>query len=155
MLVSTIQQCESIISMYLSPLSLASLPSTTLLSLGCYRAPSWAPCFTQQPHTNNSMEIGAWQAIVQRVAKSQTRVKQLSILALAIYFTQECVYMSKVLSQFVPPSPSSTVFTNLFSTSASSFLLCKYIHQYHSSRFHVYALVHNICFSLSDLLCSA
>ena len=40
----------------------------------------------------------------------------------------------------------------LFSTSVSLFLPCKPLHLYHFSRFHIYALIYGICFSLSDLL---
>ena len=40
----------------------------------------------------------------------------------------------------------------LFSTSVSQLLPCKPVHLYHFSRFHIYALIYNICFSLSDLL---
>ena len=38
----------------------------------------------------------------------------------------------------------------LFSTSVSLFLPCKPVHLYHFSRFHIYALIYDICFSLSD-----
>ena len=34
------------------------------------------------------------------------------------------------------------------------FLLCKWVYQYHFSRFHVYALICNVCFSLSALFLS-
>ena len=61
-------------------------------------------------------------------------------------------HVSILLFQFVLPSHSSTVSTNLFSMFASPLLSCKYVHQYHLSRFHTYALIYNICFSLSDLL---
>ena len=44
------------------------------------------------------------------------------------------------------------MFTSLFSISAALFLLCKWVHQYNFSRFHTYALIYDICFSLSDLL---
>ena len=40
----------------------------------------------------------------------------------------------------------------LFSTSVSLFLPCKLVHLFHFSRFHIYALIYDICFSLSDLL---
>ena len=40
----------------------------------------------------------------------------------------------------------------LFSTSVFLFLPCKPVHLYHFSRFHIYALIYDICFSLSDLL---
>ena len=44
------------------------------------------------------------------------------------------------------------VSTHLFSTSGSQFLPCKPVSLYHFSRFHIYALIYDICFSLSDLL---
>ena len=40
----------------------------------------------------------------------------------------------------------------LFSTFVSQFLPCKQVHLYHFSRIHIYALIYDICFSLSDLL---
>ena len=40
----------------------------------------------------------------------------------------------------------------LFSTSMSQLLPCKMVHLYHLSRFHIHALIYDICFSLSDLL---
>ena len=36
--------------------------------------------------------------------------------------------------------------------SESLFLPCPYVHHYHFSRFHIYVLIYNICFSLSNLL---
>ena len=50
-----------------------------------------------------------------------------------------------LLFQFI--CPSSTEFTSQLSTSVSLFLPFKYIHQYHFSRFHVYALIYDICTS--------
>ena len=49
------------------------------------------------------------------------------------------------------PAPSP-VSTSRFSMSVSRFLSCKYFHRYHFSRFPVYALIYDICFSLSDSL---
>ena len=67
------------------------------------------------------------------------------------YFTHGNVYVSMVLSQFIPSSrsfpplcPKSVLYF------ASVFLPCKQVHQYHFSRFHMYALIYDICFSLSD-----
>ena len=37
-----------------------------------------------------------------------------------------------------------------FSTSTCPFLLCKQVHLYHFSIFHIYALIYDACFSLSD-----
>ena len=75
---------------------------------------------------------------------------------LAIYFT----YVSMLLFEFIPPSPSLAVTTNLFSMSPCLFLTCKWVRQYHFPtymvhRFHIYVLICDICFSLSDLLHSA
>ena len=63
----------------------------------------------------------------------------------ASYLTHGSVYMSRLLSQSVPPSPSPTTSTNLFSMSASPFLLCKHDQQYSFPRFHIYALMYGIC----------
>ena len=68
------------------------------------------------------------------------------------------VHMSIPIAQFsTPPSPTPCSFLpllsiHLFSTSVSRFLPCKPVHLYHFSRFHIYALIYDICFSLSDLL---
>ena len=59
---------------------------------------------------------------------------------LAIYFTYGNVFISILLSQFVPPAPALPVSTNLFCTLESLFLSCKLFHQYHFSRVHTYVL---------------
>ena len=54
-----------------------------------------------------------------------------------------------------PPPPTAfppLVSIRLFSTSVSLFVPCKLVHLYHFSRFHIYALIYDICFSFSDLL---
>ena len=75
-----------------------------------------------------------------------------SSFPLAIYFTFGGVYMSVLLSHFVPASAYPTVSSSLFSTSASLFLPCHQVHQHRFFRFHICALASGICFSLSDLL---
>ena len=72
-------------------------------------------------------------------------------LPLAIYFKQSSVYMSMLPPQLVHP-PCPPMSTRLFSTSASPFLCCKYVHLHHFSRVHVHMLIYDICFSLSNLL---
>ena len=56
----------------------------------------------------------------------------------------------------IPPPPRPRVpplvSIHLFSTFVCLFLPCKPVHLYHFSRFHIYALIYDICFSLSDLL---
>ena len=75
---------------------------------------------------------------------------------LVIYFIYISVYMSTSIFQFIPQPPAlhfpTLVSIGLFSTSVSLFLPCKPIHLYHFSRFHIYALIYDICFSLFDLL---
>ena len=79
-----------------------------------------------------------------------------STFLLVICFIHIHVYMSIPISQFIPPlSPPPCHFPplvsiRLFSTSVSLFLPCKLVHLYHFSRFHIYALIYDICFSLSD-----
>ena len=57
-----------------------------------------------------------------------------------------------LLSPFMAPFLSSPVPLSIsrFSMSAPPVLPCKEVHQYHLSRFHIYALTYDICFSLSD-----
>ena len=76
-----------------------------------------------------------------------------SCFPLAIYFTFGSVYMSMLLSHFIPASPSpsqcqvhSLVGLHLYSRLASRFFMTFFF------RFHMYVLAYGICFSLSDLL---
>ena len=76
---------------------------------------------------------------------------------LVIHFIRISVYMSIPISQFIththpPPLPPTLVSIRFFSTSVSQFLTCKPVHLYYFSRFHIHALIYDICFSLSDLL---
>ena len=66
-----------------------------------------------------------------------------------IYFTHGSVYMLMLLSPFIPLSPFPIVSMSPFSISASPFLPCKYVCQYHFYRFHIYTLISDIYFSLS------
>ena len=70
----------------------------------------------------------------------------LSILYIVVYI---CQSQSPDLSHFPHPP---LVSIRLFSTSVSLFLPYKLAHLYHFSRFHIYVLIYDICFSLSDLL---
>ena len=60
------------------------------------------------------------------------------------------VYIWQCYSQFVSPSRSHSVSVSPYSTSTFIFLPYKLVQQYHFPRFHIYALICNICFSLSD-----
>ena len=59
------------------------------------------------------------------------------------------MYVSLLPSQF-PPSHSLMRSANPFSLSVSLFLPRKWVLQSHFSRFHIYTLIYNIWFSLSD-----
>ena len=52
-----------------------------------------------------------------------------------------------LFSPFIPSSPPPAVSTSLVSISVSPLLPCKWVHQYHLSRFHMHALIYNICLS--------
>ena len=123
MLVSAIHQHELAIDTYVSPPSSTSLPPP---------APSYSCRLSQTFRFQLSASY--------------------SKFSLAIYFTYDNIYVSILLFPFVPPSSSPTVSTRLFFMSVSPLLPCKKVHQFHLSRFHIYALIYDICFSLSDLL---
>ena len=65
-------------------------------------------------------------------------------------FTHGNVYVSMLLSQFVPPSSSPSASTSLFSMSASVLLPCRQFHQYHLSGFHIYAILHSVSQALGS-----
>ena len=77
-----------------------------------------------------------------------------SCFPLAIYFTFDSVYMSMLLSHFVPASPSSSpcpqvhpLRLHLYSCPAPRFIRTIFFF----FRFYIYVLAYGICFSLSDL----
>ena len=99
--------------------------------------------------------------------KSQTIVLFFFVFYLSFYtassYWSSILYMLVYTCQFQSPNSSHhhhpppprfppLVSIRLFSTSVSLFLPCKPVHLYHFSRFHIYALTYDICFSLSDLL---
>ena len=59
-------------------------------------------------------------------------------LSLVICFTYGNVYVSKLFSQIIPPSPSATESESLFFTSVSPLLPCMSDYQYHLSKFSIY-----------------
>ena len=75
-----------------------------------------------------------------------------SKVPLAVYFTFGNVHVSMLPSQFVPPFPSPTASISLFSMSVSLSLSCNRFISTTFSSFRIYALIYDICFSLSDLL---
>ena len=71
----------------------------------------------------------------------------LPILYILVYICQSQSPNSSSPHRFSP-----LVSIRLFFTSVSLFLPCKPVHLYHFSRFHIYTLIYDICFSFSDLL---
>ena len=59
--------------------------------------------------------------------------------------------VSVLLSQVIPPSPSSAVSTDLLSANVTLFLSCREVRLYHFFRLHIYVLIYNVYFPLSDL----
>ena len=74
------------------------------------------------------------------------------------FYTHQCIHVNPnrpIHHTTCPATPCSLpplVSICLFSMSVSQFLPCKLVHLYHFSTFHIYALIYDICFSLSDLL---
>ena len=120
-LIFVIHQHELTIGVHVSPPLWISFPSPVHSHpLGYYRAPVWVPWIIQQ-------------------------------IPIGCLFTEISVYAFMLLSPFTSPSPSSppSLSISLFSASPSPLLLCEQAHQYRSSRFHIYVLIYDICFSLS------
>ena len=69
-----------------------------------------------------------------------------------LFYTWYCMNVNTTLSIHPTLSFPYLVSTSLFCTSVSLFLSCKWVHQYHFSRFRMYVLICDICFSLSNLL---
>ena len=93
------------------------------------------------PHPNPQVITEHWAELLCYTAASH----QLSILHMVMYICQ-CYSLNS--SHPLLPLLS----TSLLSVSESLFLPCKLVHQYHFSRFHIYALIYDIPFSLSDFL---
>ena len=73
------------------------------------------------------------------------------------FYTPQCIHVNPnhPIHPTTIPTPHGfppLVPIRLFSTSVSQLLPCKPVHLYHFSRFHIPALIYDICFSLSDLL---
>ena len=68
-----------------------------------------------------------------------------------VYFIHSSVHVLAPIHP-TPLSPYPKGSVHLVSTSVSLFLLCRQVQLYHFSRFHIYALIYDICFPLSDLL---
>ena len=78
------------------------------------------------------------------------------VLISYLFYTHQCIHVNPNLPIHHitnPPTPLSPLMSiRLFSTSVSLYLPCKPVHLYHFSRFYIYVLIYDICFSLSDLL---
>ena len=72
------------------------------------------------------------------------------------FYTHQGIHVNpnRPIQHTTTPTPCRfppLVSIRLFSTSVPLFLPCKQVHLYHFSRFHIYVLIYDICFSLSDL----
>ena len=70
----------------------------------------------------------------------------LSILHIAMY-KRQCYFITLSIHHILSSPPVST---SLFSMPVSPLLHWKYVHQYHHSRFHIYALIYSIFLFLMD-----
>ena len=122
----------------------------------------WISCMCTYISSHSPIPISPLQVITEH----QAELLVLYItFPLASYLTHNsvCIYIYmyiyiyiyiyvKAILSICPPLLPLTVSTRPFSTSVPLFMPCKWVHQYHFSRFHIYVLIHDICFSLSDLL---
>ena len=123
MLVSAIHQHESAISIHMTPPSWTFFPPPT---------PIHPSRLLEQPKCLIPLSDAA-------------NFHWLSILHVVMYmFPCYCLHTSHPLCPF-----SSMSISHLFSIFVSALWPCKLAQQYHLSRFHIYALIDDICFSLS------
>ena len=75
-------------------------------------------------------------------------------IPLAIYFTFASVYMSMLLSHFIPTSPSPSLCRQVYSLCLRLYSCPAptFFRTFFFFSFHIYVLAYGICFSLSDLL---
>ena len=90
----------------------------------------------------NPRDGGTWWTAVYGVAQSRTRLKRLSSSS-----SSSSVYMSVSISQFIPPCPYPCPHVCSHSCPANR-LICTVLLD------STYVLIYDICFPLSDLLCS-
>ena len=73
------------------------------------------------------------------------------------FYTHQCIHVNpnRPIHHTTPTTPTPAAFPPWCPYVCSLHLclyFCKPVHLYHFSRFHIYALIYDICFSLSDLL---
>ena len=81
-------------------------------------------------------------SLLQVITEHQTEFP-VSIPTSYLVYTWLYIYLN-ITSSICPTLSFSTMSTSPFSTSASLFLPCKQVHQYHFSRFHLYVLIYDI-----------
>ena len=120
------------------------------------------PDFPFSYHSSNDLKINVWK--IKDSLSIQNAMP--CLFKILILFSLYCKFLLVILYILVyiciSQSPSSShhhhpclpplVSMHLFSTSVSLFLPCKLVQLYHFSRFHIYVLIYDICFSLSALL---
>ena len=97
--------------------------------------PSWADLPPHPSRLSQSIDLGC--------PASSIKLPAFSMLHMVMYVLQ-CSSLKSALPLLLLLSPKVW----------SLCLLCYPAHQYHLSRFHIYALIYDIWFSLSDLLYS-
>ena len=133
----------SVLPAPLSPLK-DNMQKFVLLIKQKTKPPSLASISPIRPQNNFSFEFYFNYFFIQQVLIS------------CPFYTHQCIHVNPNL----PVHPTTTtpfrfpplVSIRLFSASVSLFLPCKPVHLCHFSRFHMYALIYTICFSLSDVL---
>ena len=88
-------------------------------------------------------------AFFTHLGHHSTKLGFLCFIAGSHYFTHDSVYMSILIFQFIPPSPSPFVYVSILYVCLSVLALeISLSVPFFFSRFHIYALIYHICFSL-------
>ena len=129
-------------------------------SLVCYKSTGW-PSVRHDSGTEHTrmcpLRLEALSRLLPRPApRHGHRAQGLNSLRYTASFPWLSDFMCGHVCVSINPLNSAhpllapTVSTSLFSV-CISVAACRWVHQFHLSRFHIYALIYDICLSLSDL----
>ena len=107
-----------------------------------------SPVPTPPSHPSRWSQSTKLSSLCYAAASHQLSVLHMEVYG-SVYNPHGSVYATPI-SKFFPTSLSPALFTCPFSKPAFLFLPCKQVHLYRFSKFYIYALIHDVCFSLSD-----
>ena len=122
--------------------------------LQCMKVKSESEVTQSRPTPSDPMDCSPPGSSVRGIF--QARVLEWGVIAFSGFlisglFYTVVVYVNATLSIRPTLSFTSLIHKSILQ-SVPLFLLCRWVHQCHFSRFHLYVLIYDICFSLFDLL---